>query len=79
LAALFYRGRAEIALPAMQARAEGGRFRLHLDGEWLARNPLTATTLREEVDEWKKIGIELYVPGLEDAEIVADVAPVSIG
>jgi exopolyphosphatase / guanosine-5'-triphosphate,3'-diphosphate pyrophosphatase len=79
LAALFYRGRTEIALPAMQVRAGDRRFSLHLDVEWLAQNPLTATTLREEVDEWKKIGFELHVPGLEEADTMADVTHVSGG
>jgi hypothetical protein len=50
-----------------------------LDAEWLARNPLTATALREESKEWEKIGFELRIPGLEDAEGSADAAlPLSI-
>ena len=53
LAALFYRGRTDIALPISQAKAQGNKFRLGLDAEWLARNPLTATALREEI---KRVG-----------------------
>jgi exopolyphosphatase/guanosine-5'-triphosphate,3'-diphosphate pyrophosphatase len=62
---LFYRRRADVSLPAMQARYNGGRFRLALDPDWLSRNPLTATALRDEVREWDKIGFELKVPGIE--------------
>lgn len=77
LAALFYRGRADIPLPTMQARSQGDRFRLSLDSEWLTRNPLTATALREEIEEWKKIGFELRVPGLEDVETAPDLMTLS--
>jgi exopolyphosphatase/guanosine-5'-triphosphate,3'-diphosphate pyrophosphatase len=65
LAALFYRGRADLRLPAIQAKAQGPRFKLGVDVDWLARNPLTATALREESKEWEKIGFELRIPGLD--------------
>ncbi|HEV7801194.1 MAG TPA: exopolyphosphatase, partial [Burkholderiales bacterium] len=74
LAALFYRGRADLRLPLIQAKAQGYKLRVMLDAEWLARNPLTATALREESKEWEKIGFELRIPGLEDAEGSADAA-----
>lgn len=68
LAALFYRGRSDVSLPSLQAKVQGNKFRIALDPEWLARNPLTATALREEVKEWDKIGLELRIPELEQAE-----------
>ena len=68
LAVLFYRGRNDIALPAFQAKYQGAKFRLGLDPEWLARNPLTATALHEEIREWEKIGFELKIPGLDALE-----------
>lgn len=73
LAALFYRGRANLTLPALEAKNQGRKFRLGIDGEWLSRNPLTATALREEVREWEKIGIDLRIPGLDavNAEAMA--------
>jgi exopolyphosphatase/guanosine-5'-triphosphate,3'-diphosphate pyrophosphatase len=74
LAALFYRGRADISLPAFQARAQGSKYRLSLDTDWLVRNPLTATALYEETKEWEKIGFELRVPGLEEIEVASEVA-----
>jgi exopolyphosphatase/guanosine-5'-triphosphate,3'-diphosphate pyrophosphatase len=77
LAALFYRGRTDFRLPQLQVKVQGTKLRLTVGAEWLARNPLTATALREECDEWEKIGFELKVPGLEDTETVSD-APVTL-
>jgi exopolyphosphatase/guanosine-5'-triphosphate,3'-diphosphate pyrophosphatase len=74
LAALFYRGRSDIALPAFQAKAQGSKYRLGLDPEWLTRNPLTATALLEETKEWEKIGCELRIPGLAEVEATAEAA-----
>ena len=74
LAALFYRGRSDIALPAFQAKAQGSKYRLGLDAEWLTRNPLTATALLEETKEWEKIGFELRIPGLAEAEAASEAA-----
>ena len=68
LAALFHRGRSDIALPALQAKYQGGRFKLGVEAEWLARNPLTVTALHEEIREWDKIGFELRIPGLDALE-----------
>jgi exopolyphosphatase/guanosine-5'-triphosphate,3'-diphosphate pyrophosphatase len=72
LAALFYRGRADVSLPAVQAKAQGQRYRLNLDPEWLARNPLTAAALSEETREWERIGFELKIPGLAELETGAE-------
>jgi exopolyphosphatase/guanosine-5'-triphosphate,3'-diphosphate pyrophosphatase len=72
LAVLFYRGRTDSALPPIQPKAEGRKFRVTVDPDWLARNPLTATALREETLEWDRIGIELRVPGLEELDTGAD-------
>ena len=72
LAALFYRGRSDIALPSFHVKTQGQKIRLSLDADWLARNPLTATALHEEVREWEKIGFELKVPGLEEIEATAE-------
>ncbi|MGZ8264369.1 MAG: exopolyphosphatase [Burkholderiales bacterium] len=74
LAVIFYRARADIALPAIQAKYAGARFRVSLDRAWLAGNPLTATALREEVREWQRIGFELKVPELDEAAATAETA-----
>ncbi len=68
LAALFHRSRADIALPALQARRQGKKIRLSLGSAWLARNTLTATALADEIREWDKIGFELKIPELDDLE-----------
>lgn len=73
LAALFYRGRNDISLPQIQAKAQGNRFRLGLGAEWLSRNPLTATALRDEVAEWDKVGFELRIPELDEIEAAPEV------
>jgi exopolyphosphatase / guanosine-5'-triphosphate,3'-diphosphate pyrophosphatase len=74
LAALFCRGRSDVALPPLQARAQGRRLRLVLAPGWFAKNPLTATALHEEVREWEKIGYELRIPGLEEPESGSELA-----
>ena len=74
LAALFHRSRSDVALPSLQARRQGKKFRLSLDSAWLARNTLTATALADEIGEWDEIGFELKIPELEDFESRADLA-----
>ena len=73
IAALIYRRRSHLMVPDVLLKHQPGRFRLAIDRDWLERNPLTVTALREEVREWEKIGVELKVPGLgqEDAEAAA--------
>ncbi|MBI4203656.1 MAG: exopolyphosphatase [Betaproteobacteria bacterium] len=74
LAALFCRGRTDITLPPFQAKAQGRRFRLTLDVDWLLKYPLTVAALRDEAREWDKIGLELKIPGLDDLESGAELA-----
>ena len=74
LAALFYRSRSDVALPALQPRLQGRKLRLAVDAGWLERNPLTVTALADEVREWDKIGFELKVPGLDELETSAELA-----
>jgi exopolyphosphatase/guanosine-5'-triphosphate,3'-diphosphate pyrophosphatase len=78
LAVLLYRGRTDVQLPSIHAKAQGHRFRVTLDTDWLARNPLTAAALREETLEWEKIGAELRVPGLEEIETTSEAALAAI-
>ena len=74
LAALFYRSRTDISLPAMQTKLQGKKLRLALDPDWLARNPLTVTALSDEVREWDEIGFELKIPGLDELETSTELA-----
>jgi exopolyphosphatase / guanosine-5'-triphosphate,3'-diphosphate pyrophosphatase len=61
LAALFYRNRGNIAVPAIQARFSGTKFHLVLTAGWLAQNPLTETALQEEAGLWKELGVSMQV------------------
>jgi exopolyphosphatase/guanosine-5'-triphosphate,3'-diphosphate pyrophosphatase len=61
LAALFYRNRGNLAVPAMQARFSGTKFHLALAPGWLAQNPLTETALQEEAKQWKTLGLSVQV------------------
>jgi exopolyphosphatase/guanosine-5'-triphosphate,3'-diphosphate pyrophosphatase len=74
LAALLCRGRADIALPPLQGKAQGRRFRLEIDPEWLQRFPLTASALNNEAHEWDRIGRELKIPGIDETEPAFDMA-----
>lgn len=68
LAALIYRSRADIALPALDARVNGHTLRLGVDREWLASNPLTVTALQEEIEEWSGAGFKLDIKSLRELE-----------
>ncbi|MDH4284102.1 MAG: exopolyphosphatase [Gallionellaceae bacterium] len=61
LAALFYRNRSDITLPAMQASCNGSQFCLELEADWLAQNPLTDAVLQDEIKQWKELGVSLQV------------------
>ena len=71
LAALFYRSRSPLELPAIQVKRTRSGFRLELAESWLHNNPLTATALKEEMREWKSLGVELKVSSLQDEDSVA--------
>ncbi len=61
LAALFHRSRVDTPPPRLEARYSGDQCRLRVDPEWLACNPLTASLLREEIEQWRKAGLSLEV------------------
>ncbi len=66
LAVLLCRARRDVRFPPLEIKAQAGRIRLSFDPAWLEANPLTATALREEGDEWARIGQELKIPGLDE-------------
>jgi exopolyphosphatase/guanosine-5'-triphosphate,3'-diphosphate pyrophosphatase len=72
LAVKFHRSRGDVQLPLVGAHYDGKTFELSLDPEWLAARPLTTAALKEEVKEWKKLGVALQVRDLEKAEADAD-------
>jgi exopolyphosphatase/guanosine-5'-triphosphate,3'-diphosphate pyrophosphatase len=72
LAALIYRSRADIVLPEITAKVNGRALRLGIARDWLAGNPLTATALLEEVEEWGAAGFELDIKSLRELEAGVD-------
>jgi len=68
LAALIYRSRADIALPQIDAEVQGRTLRLGIERGWLAHNPLTATALQEEIEEWEATGFKLDIKSLRELE-----------
>jgi exopolyphosphatase / guanosine-5'-triphosphate,3'-diphosphate pyrophosphatase len=72
LAALFYRSRTNAHLPGIEAHCKGSNYRLKLSPDWLRENPLTAAALREEMQEWRKLGVELEIKSLQDIETDAE-------
>jgi len=74
LGALFCRSRSDVAPASVQVKRQGKKLRMSLGKEWLRRNPLTATALLEEIQEWDRIGYELRIPELEEIEAAAELA-----
>ncbi|MBI3041272.1 MAG: exopolyphosphatase [Betaproteobacteria bacterium] len=74
LAALFHRSRSDTALPPLQVKRQGKKFRIALDPAWLARNPLTVTALHDEIQEWDEVGFELKIPELDEVETGPEIA-----
>lgn len=71
VSALIYRRRSDLALPDIAARSRVGGFRLKLDPGWLEHNPLTVAALREEIQAWDAIGVELEIKALDQIETAA--------
>ena len=61
LAALIYRSRSDVQLPAMQGRFSGTKFHLTLASGWLVQNPLTEAALLEEMRQWKDLDVSMQV------------------
>ena len=61
IAALLGRPRRDQKLPALELARRGSRFELHIDPDWLERNPLTEAVLADEVREWKALDVEFRI------------------
>jgi exopolyphosphatase/guanosine-5'-triphosphate,3'-diphosphate pyrophosphatase len=72
LAALFNRSRSEMRLPLIRAARKKSAFTVEVDVRWLEANPLTAAELRDEVKDWKQLGIDLAVPQLAELESIGE-------
>lgn len=68
LAAIIYRSRTEIPKPDISAKVGSRTLRLDIDRAWLAGNPLTATALEEEMQDWEVTGYKLDVRTLRELE-----------
>jgi exopolyphosphatase/guanosine-5'-triphosphate,3'-diphosphate pyrophosphatase len=68
LAVLLHRSRSDVHLPTLEAHCSGRDFELRFGPDWLSGNPLTAAALREEVREWKKLGVNLGVRALDEVD-----------
>jgi exopolyphosphatase/guanosine-5'-triphosphate,3'-diphosphate pyrophosphatase len=58
LAVLFHRNRQDATLPKLSLDWNGKGFRMQVDQEWLAQNPLTESALHAEVSYWKDAGVD---------------------
>jgi exopolyphosphatase/guanosine-5'-triphosphate,3'-diphosphate pyrophosphatase len=61
LSALFYRNRSDAVLPEMNASFNGSKYSLTMESDWLKQNPLTEAALREEVKQWKSLGVTMQL------------------
>ncbi len=61
LAALIFRNRGDVKLPAIQGRFSGTKFHLSIESGWLVQNPLTEAALLEEMKQWKDLGVSMQV------------------
>lgn len=74
VAVMLCRARRDIRLPSLDIKLQNGRIKLGFDTDWLEANPLTATALRDEVEEWARVGLELRIPGLEEITLAPEPA-----
>ena len=72
LAALLHRSRSEVRLPAIRGSHKKSAFTVEVDAKWLTANPLTAAELREEIKEWKGLGVDFSIPQLAEIETAAE-------
>jgi exopolyphosphatase/guanosine-5'-triphosphate,3'-diphosphate pyrophosphatase len=56
LAVLFCRSRSDAEFPPVQVKLGNSGFVLHVERDWLEKNPLTRTLLDNEIREWASIG-----------------------
>ena len=74
LAALLHRSRSEVRLPSIRTSRKKSTFTVEVDAKWLTANPLTVAELREEIRDWKGLGVELSVPQLAEVESAVEAA-----
>ena len=65
LAAVLYRSRAEQPAPELRLAADKRADLLRVQRSWLEGNPLTEYDLRQEVEEWQRVGKDLRLLALD--------------
>lgn len=68
LAVLMFRSRSDKRLPRITAAKDGSTYTLDIDRGWIDSNPLTAAELRDEIAAWRKLGVNVLIPALENVE-----------
>lgn len=71
LAALLHRAREDGDMPPVALAGVAGGYEVRVDADWLARNPLTAAGLDDEVRQWAQVGRVLRIHPLRSAVRVA--------
>jgi exopolyphosphatase/guanosine-5'-triphosphate,3'-diphosphate pyrophosphatase len=61
LAVILCHARRPVQLPKWTVSGRRASFELRLDGEWLARHPLTQFLLEEETGQWDRVGQKLTI------------------
>ncbi|HSD53729.1 MAG TPA: exopolyphosphatase [Burkholderiales bacterium] len=61
VAALVYRSRVDLELPRIGCKASDSGYQLAVPAAWLEANPLTATALEAEAEEWRAVGLRFDV------------------
>jgi exopolyphosphatase/guanosine-5'-triphosphate,3'-diphosphate pyrophosphatase len=61
VAALVYRSRVDLELPRIVCKATDSGYQLAVPAAWLEANPLTATALEAEAEEWRAVGLRFDV------------------
>lgn len=61
LAVIMAHARRDVDVPTWSVKLTRGAIEFALDGDWLARHPLTLHLLEEEAEQWAKVGIKMNI------------------
>ena len=61
LATLFLRRRHVEELPEIHLSRQGKKFQVVINKQWLEEHPLTEFSLDSEIEQWKKLGLDLSI------------------
>lgn len=75
LATLLYRSRSDIQIPRLEISLDDKELELRIERGWLESNPLTATALSAEIEQWAAMGFKLQIKKLEGNKGACAVKP----